>query len=151
MLDAAGTSPAVLPPLAAGLTERELSVLRLLAAGRTKPQIAADLVISQSTERARVPVAACGFPGSLGKCLKVSTRAALFRGGVRVMIAAISSWRRAVTSPTICRSTGVSSKRRQAARPCRVRTSSSICSSGLPLVSGTRSQMNPVASTPTKA
>ena len=49
VLGAAGTSSAVLPSLPAGLTERELDVLRLLAAGRTKPQIAADLVISQST------------------------------------------------------------------------------------------------------
>jgi HD-GYP domain-containing protein (c-di-GMP phosphodiesterase class II) len=49
VLDAAGTSSAVLPSLPAGLTERELDVLRLLAVGRTKPQIAADLVISQST------------------------------------------------------------------------------------------------------
>jgi hypothetical protein len=32
---AAGTSSAVLPPLPAGLTEREPDVLRLLAAGRT--------------------------------------------------------------------------------------------------------------------
>jgi DNA-binding NarL/FixJ family response regulator len=49
VLEAAGTSPTVLPSLPAGLTERELDVLRLLAAGRTKPQIAADLVISPST------------------------------------------------------------------------------------------------------
>ena len=37
VLGAAGTSSAVLPSLPAGLTERELDVLRLLAAGRTKP------------------------------------------------------------------------------------------------------------------
>ena len=49
VLDAAGTSSVVLPSLSAGLTERELDVLRLLAVGRTKPQIAADLVISPST------------------------------------------------------------------------------------------------------
>jgi len=49
VLDAAGSSSAVLPSLPAGLTERELDVLRLLAAGRTKPQIATDLVISAST------------------------------------------------------------------------------------------------------
>jgi len=49
VLEAAGRSPAVLPSLPAGLTERELEVLRLLAAGRTKPQIAAGLVISPST------------------------------------------------------------------------------------------------------
>jgi DNA-binding NarL/FixJ family response regulator len=49
VLDAAGTPSGVLPPLPAGLTERELDVLRLPAAGRTKPQIAADLMISPST------------------------------------------------------------------------------------------------------
>lgn len=49
VLAAAGTPPPVLPPLPAGLTERELEILRLLAAGATKPQIAAGLVISPST------------------------------------------------------------------------------------------------------
>ena len=49
VLEAAGASSTVLPSLPAGLTERDLDVLRLLAAGRTKPQIAADLVISPST------------------------------------------------------------------------------------------------------
>ena len=37
------------PPLPVDLTERELEVLRLLAAGRTKRQIAGELFISQST------------------------------------------------------------------------------------------------------
>jgi len=49
VLDAAGAPPPQLPPLPAGLTERELEVLRRLAAGRTKRQIAAELVISAST------------------------------------------------------------------------------------------------------
>jgi len=58
-----------LPPLPAGLTERELDILRLLAAGRTKREIAADLVISQSTVHTHTVhiYAKCG----------VSTRAAL--------------------------------------------------------------------------
>ena len=37
------------PPCRAGLTERELEILGLLAAGGTKRQIASELVISQST------------------------------------------------------------------------------------------------------
>ena len=49
VLDAAGAPAAALPSLPAGLTERELEVLRRLAAGRTKRQIAAELVISPST------------------------------------------------------------------------------------------------------
>jgi HD-GYP domain-containing protein (c-di-GMP phosphodiesterase class II) len=49
VLDAAGGPPPDLPPLPADLTERELEVLRRLVAGRTKREIAADLVISQST------------------------------------------------------------------------------------------------------
>jgi HD domain/Bacterial regulatory proteins, luxR family len=43
VLDAAGAPPAALPPLPADLTERELQVLRRLAAGRTKREIAAEL------------------------------------------------------------------------------------------------------------
>jgi HD-GYP domain-containing protein (c-di-GMP phosphodiesterase class II)/DNA-binding CsgD family transcriptional regulator len=49
VLDAVGAPPPALPRLPAGLTERELEILRRLAAGRTKRQIAAELVISQST------------------------------------------------------------------------------------------------------
>ena len=49
VLDAAGAPPPALPPLPADLTERELDVLQRLAAGRTKREIAAELVISQST------------------------------------------------------------------------------------------------------
>jgi HD-GYP domain-containing protein (c-di-GMP phosphodiesterase class II) len=49
VLDAAGAPPPALPPLPADLTERELDVLRRLAAGRTKREIASELVISQST------------------------------------------------------------------------------------------------------
>jgi DNA-binding CsgD family transcriptional regulator len=69
VLDAAGAPPPALPPLPADLTERELEVLRRLTAGRTKRQIAAELVISPSTVHTHtVPIyAKCG----------VSTRAAL--------------------------------------------------------------------------
>jgi DNA-binding NarL/FixJ family response regulator len=49
VLDAAGAPAPVLPPLPAGITERELDVLRRLVAGRTKRAIAAELVISPST------------------------------------------------------------------------------------------------------
>ena len=49
VLDAAGGPPPDLPPLPADLTERELDVLRRLVVGRTKRQIASELVISQST------------------------------------------------------------------------------------------------------
>ena len=80
VLDAAGTSSAVLPSLPAGLTERELDVLRLLAAGRTKPQIAADLVISPSTVHTHTVhiYAKCG----------VSTRAGLAMFAMRHGLAA---------------------------------------------------------------
>jgi DNA-binding NarL/FixJ family response regulator len=69
VLDAAGSPPPALPPLPAGLTERELDVLRRLIAGRTKRQIAGELVISQSTVHTHTVhiYAKCG----------VSTRAAL--------------------------------------------------------------------------
>lgn len=49
VLAAADAPPPSLPPLPADLTERELEVLRRLVAGRTKRQIAAELVISPST------------------------------------------------------------------------------------------------------
>ena len=49
VLVAGGTPAPALPPLPASLTERELQVVRLLAAGHTKRQIADALVISQST------------------------------------------------------------------------------------------------------
>ena len=49
VLDAAGAPPPELPRLPADLTERELQVLRRLAAGRTKQQIAQELVVSPST------------------------------------------------------------------------------------------------------
>jgi HD-GYP domain-containing protein (c-di-GMP phosphodiesterase class II) len=80
VLDAAGTSSAVLPSLPAGLTERELDVLRLLAAGRTKPQIAVSLVISPSTVHTHTVhiYAKCG----------VSTRAGLAMFAMRHGLAA---------------------------------------------------------------
>ena len=49
MLAVAGAPPPAFPPLPADLSERELEVMRLLAGGRTKRQIAAELVVSQST------------------------------------------------------------------------------------------------------
>jgi len=49
VLRAADAPKASFPPLPVALTERELEVLRLLVAGRTKRQIAADLFVSHST------------------------------------------------------------------------------------------------------
>lgn len=49
VLDAAGAGAASLPGLPAGLTERELQVLRHLVAGNTKRNVAAELEISPST------------------------------------------------------------------------------------------------------
>ncbi|MGN6378034.1 MAG: HD domain-containing phosphohydrolase, partial [Gaiellales bacterium] len=49
VLEAAGQPRPARREWPAGLTEREVQVLRLLAAGRSKRQIAAELVISQST------------------------------------------------------------------------------------------------------
>jgi len=69
VLDAAGAPPPELPPLPADLTERELEVLRRLVAGRTKREIAAELVISQSTVHTHTV-------HIYGKC-RVSTRAGL--------------------------------------------------------------------------
>jgi HD-GYP domain-containing protein (c-di-GMP phosphodiesterase class II)/DNA-binding CsgD family transcriptional regulator len=69
VLDVAGAPPPELPPLPADLTERELEVLRLLVAGRTKREIAAALVISPSTVHTHTV-------HIYGKC-GVSTRAGL--------------------------------------------------------------------------
>ena len=69
VLAAAGAPPAALPPLPADLTERELEILRLLIAGRTKREIAAELVISPSTVHTHTV-------HIYAKC-EVSTRAAL--------------------------------------------------------------------------
>jgi DNA-binding CsgD family transcriptional regulator len=81
VLDAAGAPPAALPPLPADLTERELEVLRRLVAGRTKREIAAELVISPSTVHTHTVhiYAKCG----------VSTRAALAMFAMRHGLAAI--------------------------------------------------------------
>jgi HD-GYP domain-containing protein (c-di-GMP phosphodiesterase class II) len=49
VLQAADAPPASFPPLPVDLSERELEVLRLLADGRTKRQIAGELFISHST------------------------------------------------------------------------------------------------------
>jgi HD-GYP domain-containing protein (c-di-GMP phosphodiesterase class II)/DNA-binding CsgD family transcriptional regulator len=69
VLDAAGAPPPALPPLPADLTERELEVMRRLVAGRTKRQIAGELVISPSTVHTHTV-------HIYGKC-GVSTRAGL--------------------------------------------------------------------------
>jgi len=49
-----GAAPPAPAPAAYGLTGRELTVLRLLAAGRTNPQIGAELYISASTASVHV-------------------------------------------------------------------------------------------------
>ena len=69
VLDAADAPPPSFPPLPADLTDRELDVLRLLVAGRTKRAIAAELFISQSTVHTHTV-------HIYGKC-EVSTRAGL--------------------------------------------------------------------------
>ena len=80
VLDAAGAPQAALPPLPADLTERELEILRRLACGRTKGEIAAELVISPSTVHTHTVhiYAKCG----------VSTRAALAMFAMRHGLAA---------------------------------------------------------------
>ena len=74
------TPPPALPRLPADLTERELDVLRGLAAGMTKREIASELVISQSTVHTHTVhiYAKCG----------VSTRAGLAMFAMRHGLAA---------------------------------------------------------------
>jgi HD-GYP domain-containing protein (c-di-GMP phosphodiesterase class II) len=69
VMQAADAPRAIFPALPVDLTERELEVLRLLASGRTKRQIAAELFISHSTVHSHTVhiYTKCG----------VSTRAAL--------------------------------------------------------------------------
>ncbi len=83
VLDAAGAPPPELPPLPADLTERELEVLRRLVAGRTKREIAAELVISQSTVHTHTV-------HIYGKC-GVSTRAGLAMFAMQHGLSALSS------------------------------------------------------------
>ena len=80
VLDAAGAPQAALPPLPADLTERELEILRRLAVGRTKGEIAAELVISPSTVHTHTV-------HIYAKC-EVSTRAALAMFAMRHGLAA---------------------------------------------------------------
>ena len=77
---AAGAPAPPLPPLPAALTERELDVLRRLAAGATKRQIAAELVLSPSTVHTHTV-------HIYDKC-GVSTRAALAMFAMRHGLAA---------------------------------------------------------------
>jgi HD-GYP domain-containing protein (c-di-GMP phosphodiesterase class II) len=81
VLDAAGAPPPTLPALPADLTERELQILRRLVAGRTKREIAAELVISHSTVHTHTV-------HIYGKC-GVSTRAALAMFAMRYGLAEI--------------------------------------------------------------
>ena len=80
VLDVAGAGPQKLPPLPADLTERELVILRRLVTGRTKREIAGDLVISPSTVHTHTVhiYAKCG----------VSTRAGLAMFAMRHGLAA---------------------------------------------------------------
>ena len=80
VLQAADAPRAALPPLPVELTERELEVLRRLAGGRTKRQVAQDLFISHSTVHTHTVhiYAKCG----------VSTRAGLAMFAMRHGLAA---------------------------------------------------------------
>ena len=49
-----GLSRLTTPPTAGGLTPREVEVLRLVAAGKTNRQIAAELVVSEKTAATHV-------------------------------------------------------------------------------------------------
>src|SRR5262249_56920199 len=80
VLSAADAPRPTLPRLPADLTERELQVLRLLVTGRTKREIAADLVISHSTVHTHTV-------HIYGKC-GVSTRAGLAMFAMRHGLAA---------------------------------------------------------------
>jgi HD-GYP domain-containing protein (c-di-GMP phosphodiesterase class II)/DNA-binding CsgD family transcriptional regulator len=83
VLDAVGAPPPALPSLPVGLTERELQILRRLAAGRTKRQIAAELVISQSTVHTHTVhiYAKCGVSTRAGLAMFAMRHGLLARTG----------------------------------------------------------------------
>jgi HD-GYP domain-containing protein (c-di-GMP phosphodiesterase class II)/DNA-binding CsgD family transcriptional regulator len=80
VLRAADGPRATFPPLPAALTERELDVLRLLASGRTKRQVASELFVSYSTVHTHTV-------HIYAKC-EVSTRAGLAMFAMRHGLAA---------------------------------------------------------------
>jgi HD-GYP domain-containing protein (c-di-GMP phosphodiesterase class II)/DNA-binding CsgD family transcriptional regulator len=86
VLQAADAPRASFPPLPVDLTERELEVLRLLAGGHTKRQIASELFISHSTVHTHTV-------HIYAKC-EVSTRAGLAMFAMRHGLAGEQSVRR---------------------------------------------------------
>lgn len=74
--------PSATMPRPYGLTERELAVLRLLAAGRTNPQIGTELYISATTARVHVSNILCKLGVSnRAQAAAVAERAGLLSAG----------------------------------------------------------------------
>jgi DNA-binding NarL/FixJ family response regulator len=69
------TSPAAASPVPFGLTSRELEVLRLVTAGRSNQQIAAELFISPKTASVHVS----NILGKLGVSNRVEAASAAHR------------------------------------------------------------------------